>query len=45
MRYVDKGRFKDAVSYHLVTADNQSDIDIKTEVISGGLFYECHPWA
>ncbi len=42
LRYVDEGRFKDAVFYRVVTPDNQPDNDIKIEVIQGGLFEDDH---
>ncbi len=45
LRYVDEGRFKDAIFYSGVTPDNQPDNDIKIEVIQGGLFEDDHPYA
>jgi len=43
MRYVNEGRFKDAVFYRVVTPDNQPQNDVKIEVIQGGLFEDDHP--
>ena len=37
MRYVDENRFKDASFYRVVTLDNQTQNEIKIEVIQGGL--------
>ena len=40
LRYVDKGIFKNAKFYRVVTKKNQPHNDVKIEVIQGGLFTE-----
>jgi len=37
LRYVDEGRFEGAVFYRVVTMDNQPVMDIKIEIIQGGI--------
>ena len=37
LRYVDEGRFEGALFFRVVTMDNQPVMDIKIEVIQGGL--------
>jgi peptidyl-prolyl cis-trans isomerase A (cyclophilin A) len=37
LRYVDEGRFEGALFYRAVTMDNQPNMDIKIEVVQGGL--------
>ena len=37
LRYVDEGRFEGALFYRVVTMDNQPNMDIKIEVLQGGL--------
>lgn len=39
LRYVDEDRFEGAVFYRVVTMENQSNSEIKIEVIQGGLGY------
>jgi peptidyl-prolyl cis-trans isomerase A (cyclophilin A) len=37
LRYVDEGRFEGAVFFRVVTMDNQPVMDIKIEIIQGGI--------
>ncbi|MCU4163964.1 peptidylprolyl isomerase [Carboxylicivirga caseinilyticus] len=43
LKYVDEGRFEGASFYRVVTQDNQSNNDVKIEVVQGGLFKDEHP--
>lgn len=43
LRYVKEGRYKDAVFYRVVRADNQPDNKIKIAVVQGGLYDDNHP--
>ncbi len=43
LRYVDEGRYKDAVFYRVVTPGNQPHNKVKIEVIQGGLLQDDHP--
>jgi peptidyl-prolyl cis-trans isomerase A (cyclophilin A) len=43
LKYVDEGRFRDAVFYRVVTPDNQPHNKVKIGVIQGGLLREDHP--
>lgn len=43
LRYVDEGRFNDAIFYRTVTMDNQPNNAIKIEVLQGGLYKDEHP--
>ena len=42
LKYVDEGRFRDALFYRVVTPDNQPHNKVKIEVIQGGLLREDH---
>jgi peptidyl-prolyl cis-trans isomerase A (cyclophilin A) len=37
LRYIDEGRFEGAVFFRVVTMDNQPVMDIKIEIIQGGI--------
>lgn len=43
IRYVNEGRLKGATFYRTVRLGNQSENDIKIEVIQGGLYKDNHP--
>jgi len=43
LRYVKENRFQGAAFYRVVRMDNQSDNDVKIEVIQGGLKDDNHP--
>ena len=43
LRYVDENRHKDLHFYRVVHMGNQSDNDVKIEVIQGGLGFDKHP--
>jgi peptidyl-prolyl cis-trans isomerase A (cyclophilin A) len=43
LRYIAENRFTDACFYRVVRMDNQSDNEIKIEVIQGGLKDDHHP--
>ena len=43
LRYVDENRYKDLHFYRVVHMENQSDNDVKIEVIQGGLGFDKHP--
>ena len=43
LRYVDENRHKDLHFYRVVHMENQSDNDVKIEVIQGGLGFDKHP--
>jgi peptidyl-prolyl cis-trans isomerase A (cyclophilin A) len=43
LKYVDEGRFREAVFYRTVTLANQPYNDVKIEVIQGGLLDDVHP--
>jgi peptidyl-prolyl cis-trans isomerase A (cyclophilin A) len=43
LRYIKENRLRDATFYRTVTLDNQSDNEVKIEVIQGGLYEDEHP--
>ena len=43
LRYVDEDRFEGAVFYRVVTPDNQPEMEIKIEVIQGGIRLAANP--
>ncbi|MBS2213508.1 peptidylprolyl isomerase [Carboxylicivirga mesophila] len=43
LKYVNEGRYDNAVFYRVVNKDNQEGVEVKIDVIQGGLFEEEHP--
>jgi peptidyl-prolyl cis-trans isomerase A (cyclophilin A) len=43
LRYVDEGRYRDAIFYRVVRMDNQPENQVKIQVVQGGLGMSEHP--